>query len=531
MNELREVDEAAPFPEHDASTESDVATLSGRSIRETAGRSALAVLTVLSLAVFSTSRFIAQTNADALLLSLISTQKLTFYYWGQDRLASLLPLLAFPIQDVRLNFYAQALAQAALFFGLIGLFVGYHQRERAEPTAPATGSAALAGPLLVTSAAFLATTTDFIGYQFLLEQQYVISLLIYLVGLDCIVRGSHARILAGSLLVLVAAFVIPATLIMAPLAFVMAGRHGRWIRGASAMGISFAALAIASIAPRLFLDSGPGADAYTDFDVARMADNLGFAWSLVTASVDSTRAYVIALGSVAILASTWRRRSRQALVACVGVVFLSTGWTMLFTANLWVSLNGFSARYYFPVYAAWLFLVAGASQTLWAELAAIASRVRLSGRPLPDAALRRIAAAGIALVSATLLVVGIARLLTDEGVPVLAVARPSAIVAQELDVDFVVGSYWDVWPITFSSHTLGEELPAVTFRGEVFRGEVLSSLADGAPDADGRVRLLCAGTFLEACPLDFAAFVGGNWILDDVVLESPLVIDVIERDR
>ena len=122
------------------------------------------------------------------------------------------------------------------------------------------------------------------------------------------------------------------------------------------------------------------------------------------------------------------------------------------------------------------------------------------------------------------------RLLTDEGVPVLAAAKPSAVIAQDLDVDFVVGSYWEVWPITFTSHMLGEDLPALTYRGQVFRSDVLSTLADDSPDDAGRVRLLCAGTSLEACPLDFSAFVFGDWVVDDIVRTTPLVIDVIKRD-
>ena len=494
----------------------------------------LPAVTVLALASYSTSRFVAQVNADALLLPLISTQKLTFYYWGQDRLASLLPLLTFPIQDVRLNFYVQILIQAALFFFLIGLFVGYHQREAANsadlPSGPAPVSGEVAGPILLTSAAYLATTKDFIGYQFVLEQQYVISLVLYLLGLDCIMRGSRTRMLVGAALVLVAAFVIPATLLLAPLAFVMAGPHGRWARGASAIAISFVALTIASVAPRIFLDSAPGADAYSDFDVRRMADNLDVAWSLVIDSVSNTRAYIIAIAAVGVLVLTWRRRSQQALVACVAVVILAAAWTILFTANLWVSLNGFSARYYFPVYGAWLFLVAGASHTLWGQFGAFVSRIRLRGRQISSEATRRIAVAGIAITSAGLCVVGMSRLLTDEGVPVLAAAKPSAIVAQDLDVDFVVGSYWVVWPITFSSLTLGEDLPALTYRGQVFRSDVLSTLANDAPDDAGRVRLLCAGTSLEACPLDFSAFVFGDWVVDNIVRTTPLVIDVIERD-
>src|SRR5207249_4744853 len=46
-------------------------------------------------------------HADSLLLSLISTQRWTPFYWGQDRYGMLVPLLAMPIRDPLRNLIVQ----------------------------------------------------------------------------------------------------------------------------------------------------------------------------------------------------------------------------------------------------------------------------------------------------------------------------------------------------------------------------------------------------------------------------------------
>lgn len=67
-------------------------------------------------------------DADSLITSMISTQKLTFFYWGANRFGNLLPFLTAWIHDINLNFEVQVLLRAAgaatipLFvFSFIGL--------------------------------------------------------------------------------------------------------------------------------------------------------------------------------------------------------------------------------------------------------------------------------------------------------------------------------------------------------------------------------------------------------------------------
>src|SRR5438552_18859022 len=52
-------------------------------------------------------------HADSLLLVLVSTQRWTPFYWGQDRFGMLLPLLAMPVRSPVLNMVAQGFLSTA----------------------------------------------------------------------------------------------------------------------------------------------------------------------------------------------------------------------------------------------------------------------------------------------------------------------------------------------------------------------------------------------------------------------------------
>ena len=46
-------------------------------------------------------------QADNLLPAFFSTDHLTWFYWSQSRFGNIVPVLAFPIQDIRLNLIFQ----------------------------------------------------------------------------------------------------------------------------------------------------------------------------------------------------------------------------------------------------------------------------------------------------------------------------------------------------------------------------------------------------------------------------------------
>src|ERR1700730_7810104 len=53
-------------------------------------------------------------NADSVLAAIISVTKVTWYYWGQNRLGNLLPFLTSWIPSVEPNFMAQVFLRATL---------------------------------------------------------------------------------------------------------------------------------------------------------------------------------------------------------------------------------------------------------------------------------------------------------------------------------------------------------------------------------------------------------------------------------
>ena len=62
-------------------------------------------------------------DADLIVQSLASLKYLTLFYWAQDRLASLVPLIISPIKNINENLYANVFTQAALFSSLIFYFI------------------------------------------------------------------------------------------------------------------------------------------------------------------------------------------------------------------------------------------------------------------------------------------------------------------------------------------------------------------------------------------------------------------------
>ena len=88
-------------------------------------------LLLLALAALSVNRLApAHLNADVLLQSVMSLQRVTLFYWGQNRLMNFLPLLLQGIRDPQLNLYA-LLGLAALAHHAWLLALAHGMRELA----------------------------------------------------------------------------------------------------------------------------------------------------------------------------------------------------------------------------------------------------------------------------------------------------------------------------------------------------------------------------------------------------------------
>src|ERR1700685_700914 len=111
-------------------------------------------------------------HADALIPVMVSLQRWTFFYWGQDRIGMLLPLLALPFHDPFVNLLIQG--WMSIFSALASYFLlaRYLCRTAVWPLAATLGSAGL-----------LALSPPRVRFDWLIAQnQYGVSLLLLLMG-------------------------------------------------------------------------------------------------------------------------------------------------------------------------------------------------------------------------------------------------------------------------------------------------------------------------------------------------------------
>lgn len=94
---------------------------------------ALIVLSgILAGAIFPLTQALAGfQDGDGILTSLISTQKLTWYFWGQDRLLNFIPALVSPFTDVETNLRAQVFLRSLFaYLSPLGILILFNRSPK-----------------------------------------------------------------------------------------------------------------------------------------------------------------------------------------------------------------------------------------------------------------------------------------------------------------------------------------------------------------------------------------------------------------
>ncbi len=471
----------------------------------------LFILCVITLSLLAMSWFLRDVNADVVVFSLISTQRMTFFYWSQDRLVSILPALTFPIRDPLWNFYVQMALQGASFFALVGLLVRFHWKEVGRDR----DGEMLAGAVLIAGLLVTMVLNNIANYWFMFEQPYAMALLLFLVGMSGSMSGDVRRQIGAVPLVVLSVLLIPSTILFAPVVWLLGAAETRRKRFAITLGVIVAAFAINKVATALSAYQNSLSPLYTDFSVRRLVDGFPTAYDNYRRVVDigTMLLFVILAGTILIL----RRRSLSTnLRLAYGFAPLfGIGWFVLFTANGWVELSGFPPRYYFPVFGAVILLITGAV----AEVAALIAD-RMSSPMTVLTARRRVGAVVASCVA--LMSLGTVRLLSDDGVPVIAQGFDDVNATRPFGVDFVTGTYWRVWPTVLVARSQDLDVYGVAPRSEPTRSDVLAAIERKSPD----LTLMCLDVDAPACVADFSVFVDQPWQLVSVDNEVPLVIRI-----
>ena len=425
-------------------------------------------------------------NSDALLPALMSTEELTWFYWGQDRLANLVPLMAAPIRDLRWNIATQFGLIGLGWFTLIAFVAANHSGDGQRPPNPITVAAATGISGAITM--LLLTTAKL--QVFVFEQLYAFALVLYAVGLIGVTREAWRWRLPGVLLVVAALMVNPSLLLYAPIAVALPGVRARSRAAAAAFGISVLAFLLANVAAARFGDEQGAGQGYNDFSPSRSVHNLDIALSGIWHSVHGWIAVGVLAGAVALLVVRRGRIAQRLKWTYCAVPMFAAGWLVLFSGNLWIDNNAHNPRYFFPVFAAGVVLVTAAATELIEDVSN-----RFAGRSAGGPPGLQVKLAAVLAIAAPLGAVSALRAVEIDD---LAESRPAVEAARLFDADLVTGDYWVVWPAVIQARAENVDVLGLSYRANPRVDELTDRIGRSLAD-DGAVTVMCLGVDEAVC--------------------------------
>ena len=370
-------------------------------------------------------------HADSLLTVLVSTQRWTPFFWGQDRFGMLIPLVAMPIRHPLANLLTQGWMMTC--GALLAPFV------------MARFLTGRAGPWLAIGAC---TNT-----LWLVTQPYGLSISLGFAAL--ILAADHPRLSASvtafTLLALACWVNIGVGLMLAIATVIVGSRPVRLLT------LAAAGMALASLAARY------GAAAHTVTSLAAPRQWLdGWRQLLeglagVTASPGAIVG--IAIGTALAIAWLWRTDALPPWRAVTAICVMAVGTWLVVGTSLWVGMNRYAFRYMYPT-----LMIAGVGVSI--VVAALFAR---RAKALTGAALAAWAVV-VAVRYGTPSLATVERDIdTRFGGKTAAVLHNGATV--------VGGDYWRVWPAVFHANlTLFRTHMNARVFGLAYRSEATDSL-------------------------------------------------------
>jgi hypothetical protein len=374
-------------------------------------------------------------DGDGLLTSIISTDGLTWYFWGQDRLANTLPAIASVISDSDLNLRAQLFMRACFAWTApFGILVFFSR----SPRFLLLGTA-LANVILVWCLSNYPLFNIYVQHN-----PFGTSMVAFGLAHLLVRRSGFWPLLPSLLLCLVAyATNFALMLLSAPLVFFMLLLRPAERR----VLLTFSVLNVLAIGAAYFHAQAFGEHA-TSFIIAPTLEGILAAFASVAGSMlPIAAAVVLAISAIchSLLAGQGQRSrtvpyGRFALSMLVLTAALITA--VLGTTG-WLKMNGYNIRYFTPVLT--LLATAGA-------MAMTAGALHYFPRGLQ----RRYAAPLFMAISLGALLVGLdqfgpgySELIAP---PWRAPAKAVAKVAIRDDARLIIGDFWDVWPVVYEVH-------------------------------------------------------------------------------
>jgi hypothetical protein len=445
---------------------------------------------VLLCSILSVLRYTAPyLQADGILQAVMSVQDVELFYWGQNRLASVVSLLASPIADPMVNLFVCLLINALSFHLLLLVLAWMGARVVTGQRGWRTTMVLF---LVTVATAHTVIAPDRLYTMAIDAQPYAMSWALTLGAFLLWKRQQWWAFAVSVAMIGIAAGLNPsAILIAAFLAAVEMVRRRQWIRWPALGAVWLAWFLVWLKLSQWFPGAvGPIPDApqdYFGFDPALFVTGAPQSLAQIAAAIRPIRFVVLLVVAClsTLLLSAERRSALLPRLALAGL-FCALYWAV-FTGNSWVAANLYTFRYFYPVVVGIVLILA----------APIAGALVTLTRHVPSPG-RSAVPIGVAAVAVAASLWG--PLAPPSQAVELLGSKATADYARANDVAFVSGFYWLVWPTELQMLEDGRTAAyAAAFRSDGDPGGYEAALDRELAESDGPPRAICVGDSSTNC--------------------------------
>jgi len=414
-------------------------------------------------------------DGDGILASLISTQKLTWYFWGQDRLLSFMPALAAFVANVEWNLRVQLFLRAFFaFLAPVGILYFFNQSARF-----------LTFAVVLTNLLLALALNQFASFNYYVQYNtFETSLVMF--ALSFAVLRINERSIFCNIVSLLTGFIAYASYLALPVI----------IFPLIAMSFCFHLLPRKQLVRLFVIHSICVVLAYMHskiYGVAATQYGLNISLHAITAGYTTVADNVAwiklsLLGLVAVILYGLYVRSKD-FWSIVLVAFASIGLMGVLSCSVWAQMNGYNIRYY-------LMPLVSAVACISCMLSSLMYRFLERGK-------RMWLVIGALMISAWLFGLhGLSPSYSElVGPPWRDHSRAVATEAITSKAQLVIGDYWGVWPAVFDTYAMrsGADNRSLPVYGAAFRGYVLRKRVLRLSSEKGGIRALCLVDSTDEC--------------------------------